>query len=273
MKNRDLLTVGELAKLMNVTVRTLQYYHKEGLLIPSFINEGGRRLYTKKDMVKLHEILSFKYLGFSLEDIKQKLISLDNPSDVVKMLDFQEQSLKAQMEKLKEALTALQSLREEVSLIHEVDFNKYADIITLIRQKNEGYWVVKFFDDTILTHIKDRFKEQPEHGNAIFEKWKNMCDEMVLLAEKHVTPESERGQEFTKEWWSLVMDFTGGDMSMLPKLMKFNETKKGWSKELQEKQQIADEFLGKALEIYFKTSGNQNPFIEVSENDSSNKGQ
>jgi hypothetical protein len=35
MKNKDLLTVGDLAKLMNVTVRTLQYYDKEGLLTPS----------------------------------------------------------------------------------------------------------------------------------------------------------------------------------------------------------------------------------------------
>ena len=40
------MTVGEVAKKMGVTVRTLQYYDKEGLLSPSAESEGGRRLYT-----------------------------------------------------------------------------------------------------------------------------------------------------------------------------------------------------------------------------------
>lgn len=272
MKNKDLLTVGELAKLMNITVRTLQYYDKEELLTPSCKSEGGRRLYTKKDVVTLHQILSFKYLGFSLEDIKHKLISLDNPDDVVKMLNSQEQALKSQIKKLKEAVSAVQSLRDEVSLIHEVDFNKYADIITLIRQNNEGYWVLKFFDDTLMTHLKDRFTEQPDLGRVLFKKWKSMCDEIVMLSEQQVTPESNKGQAIAKQWWSLVIEFTGGDMSMLPKLIEFNETKQEWSEEMRKKQQISDEFIGKALEIYFQTSDIQNPFKEEEYNDISNKG-
>jgi MerR family transcriptional regulator, thiopeptide resistance regulator len=272
MKDKDLLTVGELAKLMDTTVRTLQYYDQEGLLAPSCKSEGGRRLYTKKDIVQLHQILSLKYLGFSLEDIKHKLISLDNPNDVVKVLNYQEQALKSQIEELKETLSALQSLRDEVSLIHEVDFNKYADIIALLRQKNEGYWVIKYFDDKLMTHIKDRFSEQPELGLALFEKWKSMCDEVVLLKKQQETPQSEKGQELAKQWWSLVMNFTGGDMSMIPKLMKFDETKEGWSEEMKKKQLIVDEFMGKALELYFKTNGVQIPFVEVKNNEHSNKG-
>ena len=64
------MTVGEAAKKMGVTVRTLQYYDKQGVLPPSAETEGGRRLYTDKDMIKLHQILSMKHLGFSLDDIK-----------------------------------------------------------------------------------------------------------------------------------------------------------------------------------------------------------
>ena len=73
------MTIGEIAKKMNSTVRTLQYYDKEGVLSPSAESEGGRRLYTNKDIVKLHQIQSMKYLGFSLEDIKNRLIPLDTP--------------------------------------------------------------------------------------------------------------------------------------------------------------------------------------------------
>ncbi|HJB04372.1 MAG TPA: MerR family DNA-binding transcriptional regulator, partial [Candidatus Merdibacter merdigallinarum] len=47
------MTVGEVAKKMGVTVRTLQYYDKEGLLSPSAESEGGRRLYTDKDLITL----------------------------------------------------------------------------------------------------------------------------------------------------------------------------------------------------------------------------
>lgn len=67
---QDYMTVGEMAKKMGVTVRTLQYYDQQGLLSPSAESEGGRRLYTDRDMILLHQILSLKHLGFSLDAIK-----------------------------------------------------------------------------------------------------------------------------------------------------------------------------------------------------------
>lgn len=72
------MTVGEVAKKMGVTVRTLQYYDKEGLLSPSAESEGGRRLYTDKDLVMLHQIISLKSLGFSLDDIKERLMPISS---------------------------------------------------------------------------------------------------------------------------------------------------------------------------------------------------
>lgn len=85
--SKDYMIVGELAKKMGTTVRTLQYYDKEGLLLPTTESEGRCRLYTYKDMIKLHQILSLKSLGFSLNDIKNKLISLDTPEDVATVLN------------------------------------------------------------------------------------------------------------------------------------------------------------------------------------------
>ena len=49
MENKDLLMVGELAKKMDTTVRTLQYYDKENLFKPSHRSEGGSA-YTRKKM-------------------------------------------------------------------------------------------------------------------------------------------------------------------------------------------------------------------------------
>lgn len=60
---------GEFAKMANLSIRTIRYYDKIGLLKPSLIADNGYRLYTDKDFIKLQKILSLKYLGFSLDDI------------------------------------------------------------------------------------------------------------------------------------------------------------------------------------------------------------
>ena len=107
MANKELLTVGQLAKKMGVTVRTLQYYDRMGLLKPSVLSEGGRRLYSSRDMVRLHQILSLKYLGFSLQEIQGQLLGLDTPQQVADMLDRQEQLVRRQISELNTALEAL----------------------------------------------------------------------------------------------------------------------------------------------------------------------
>lgn len=89
-----------------------------------------------------------------------------------------------------------------------------------------------------------------------------MCDEIVCMKEEGIAPESEKGQKLVMEWWSLVMEFTGGDMSLLPEMVKFNQSKQGWSEELKRKQSIADEFIGEALEIYFQKQGLVIPEME-----------
>lgn len=131
------MTIGEVAKKMNVTVRTLQYYDREGLLSPSAISEGGRRLYTDKDIVTLHQILSLKHLGFTLNDIKKRLIPLETPAEIAAVLTEQAAAVRQKVETLSESLRALEMLREEVLQMQLVDFKKYADIIVNLQMKNE----------------------------------------------------------------------------------------------------------------------------------------
>ena len=257
MENKDLLTIGELAARMDSTVRTLQYYDKEDLLKPSARSKGGRRLYGQKDIVKLHQILSMKFLGFSLDEIKSNLVSLDTPKEVINVLIKQKDAVRSQIESLTSALSAIDALLEEVHHMNEVNFSKYADIISLLRLKNEGYWIVKFFDDKLMTHIKDKYSQQPDKGLILFKQWESMCDEIPLLKAKGVTPSSKIGQELARKWWDLVMEFTGGDMSMLPELIKFNQSKDGWSEEMKKKQLAADGFIETALAIYFEQRGIQ----------------
>ena len=137
------MTVGQLAKKMGVTIRTLQYYDKEGVLSPSAESEGGRRLYTDKDLVLLHQILSLKSLGFSLKDIKGRLISLKTPDDVANALTEQADTIRKNIEQLKDSLVAIEQLKAEVLQIQTVNFKKYADIIVNLQMKNDSYSLIK----------------------------------------------------------------------------------------------------------------------------------
>ncbi|WP_310602439.1 MerR family transcriptional regulator [Anaerosporobacter sp.] len=247
------MTVGEIAKKMGTTVRTLQYYDKEGLLSPSSESQGGRRLYTDKDMIKLHQILSLKSLGFSLEDIRDKLVSLDTPAEVAHVLTEQAASIREKMKSLLESLEAVEGLKAEVLQMQSVDFKKYADIIVNLRMKNEFYWLIKHFDESTLEHIRGHFDK--ESGLAFIDMFNRLSDEAIQYQEDNILPESHKGQAFAKKYWDMIMEFTGGDMSMLPKLMEFSEKPVGLDNKWKEKQNSAERFIKPALGAYFIALG------------------
>lgn len=68
-------TIQQLATLASVSVRTLHYYDEIGLLSPAFTKSNGYRYYTKAELHLLQQILFFKELEFSLEDIKKMMLS------------------------------------------------------------------------------------------------------------------------------------------------------------------------------------------------------
>lgn len=253
------MTVGEVAKKMGVTVRTLQYYDKEGLFSPSAESEGGRRLYTDKDLVMLHQILSLKSLGFSLDDIKERLISLETPEDVANALTEQAKEIRGKIEQLTKSLTEVEQLKAEVLQMQTVNFNKYADIIVNLQMKNEFYYLIKRFDDDILDHIRSKFDK--ESGLDYMNRFNRLSDKIVQMKEENVPPESEKCQQVTKEYWDLIMEFTGGDMSMLPKLMEMGDIAIA-SNEWEEKQKMVSDYMEPALQIYFTRLG-VNPFGEA----------
>ena len=81
-------TSGQFAKKANVTIRTVRFYDKQGILKPSKVSESGYRLYTDEDFGRLQKILSLKYLGFSLEEIMAMTIN-DDSEDIAHSLELQ----------------------------------------------------------------------------------------------------------------------------------------------------------------------------------------
>lgn len=252
------MTVGEAAKKMGVTVRTLQHYDKEGLLSPSAVSDGGRRLYTDKDIIKLHQILSLKHLGFSLDDIRDRLIPLDAPADVAQILSEQADIVRKKIADLTESLSAIEALKTEVLEMQSVDFKKYADIIVNLEMKNDFYWLIKHFDSETLDHIRSRFDK--ESGMAFLKRFLQLQNEAIRLQDEGVPAGSPEGLQFAKAYWDMILEFTNGDAAMLPKLMQMGEND-GLNQEWKQKQAQANIFIEPALGAYFSDSG-INPFQE-----------
>ena len=85
-------TVGEVAEVSGVTVRTLHHYDDIGLLEPSERTSAGYRLYSDADLVRLHSILNWRDMGFGL-------------SDIAAMLDDPDQDLTTGLKRQRERLT------------------------------------------------------------------------------------------------------------------------------------------------------------------------
>ena len=137
------MTVGEVAKKMGVTVRALQYYDREKILTPSCFSEGGRRLYSDKDIVELHQILALKSLGFSFDEIKKRTVTINTPQKAIDALTEQSKAIQTQIDALSQSLREIEVLKEEIKQIQTVDFAKYADIIVNLQMGNKYYNVVK----------------------------------------------------------------------------------------------------------------------------------
>jgi len=121
-------TVGKVANLSGVSVRTLHHYDEIGLLSPSERSESGYRLYAEPELVRLQEILLWRSFGFPLEEIRALL---EDPSrDQLEALSLQRQRLVAEVGALSTRIAALDAVihkRQAGEAMDEVDFKALFD--------------------------------------------------------------------------------------------------------------------------------------------------
>lgn len=109
---KETFSTGDIAKLCDVSVRTVQYYDKEGILSPSELSEGGRRIYSEEDLKKFRCICLYKALGFSLGEIKE-VINSENSYSLL------EEIIENQLTKIDKEILALERTRKQLSVISE----------------------------------------------------------------------------------------------------------------------------------------------------------
>lgn len=98
MKPTGSYTSGQFAKMAHISVRTVRFYDKQNILKPSYVAPSGSRYYTDQDFARLQQILLLKYLGFSLEDIKEMTIDDTDYHFMLNSLKLQKKLIQDRME-------------------------------------------------------------------------------------------------------------------------------------------------------------------------------
>ena len=128
-------TTGELAKACGVTVRTVQFYDQKGILIPSALTEGGRRLYSEDDLKRMKIICFLRDTGLSLDTIG-KLLEEEDPGSVISIfLDQQEQVLREEISERQEQMNRLEELKREIKSNATFSIDSIGDIATIMENK------------------------------------------------------------------------------------------------------------------------------------------
>lgn len=108
--------IGEFSKLAKITVKTLRYYDKQGILTPSFIDDNGYRYYGSNDLIKLARIVSLRQTGFSISEIKEIM----SGNDFGLSLERKKQQLKAELSECNTKLSKINYLLGDSNMNYEV---------------------------------------------------------------------------------------------------------------------------------------------------------
>lgn len=112
------LTSGELAKLFKITKYTLRHYLKEGLLVPAFTQENGYQFFSEVEVYRLYQILFFRKLGHSIDEIK-KMFEEEELSD----------HLATSLMRIEQQIKALETIREILSQTIDAQQTKLNEIV------------------------------------------------------------------------------------------------------------------------------------------------
>lgn len=129
MKKEGYYSSGEFARMAGVTLRTIRYYDKQNILKPSLVTEAGARFYTAEDFVRLQQILLFKYLGFSLDDIREMTI---DDADYHFLLDSLSIQLKLVRDRIEQMQLVEQAILETTEAIGEKQTIDWSNMLNLI---------------------------------------------------------------------------------------------------------------------------------------------
>lgn len=245
--------VKDLSKLTKVSVQTLHYYDKVGLLRPSIRLDNGYRLYSEADLLKLQQIVALKFFGFSLVQIKTLLTGT---VDMVELFSVQSQLLQKKATALIEASNALQSIISDCSGDRSVSWKTVIKSIEVYQmtQQLEKTWAGKVFTPEQLKEyasFEASLKTKRESEKKAFEQ--NWADLVAQIQENiKEDPKSSFGLNIAKHCMGMVNGLYGKEHAELKHTI--------WNDGFKKSKMDGDHFLApeivawldKAIDAYYQ---------------------
>ena len=130
-------TTGEIAKLAGVSVRTVQYYDDRGILTPSELSEGGRRLYSEDDLKRMRVICFLRDAGLPINSISA-LLKEEKPESIISLLlEEQERTVREELAERQRQLEIIESIKKEICELESFSVESIGDIAHFMKVKNK----------------------------------------------------------------------------------------------------------------------------------------
>ena len=217
-------TTGRFAQRASVSIRTLRFYDRAGLLEPSERTEAGYRMYTDEDFPRLQRVLALKYLGLSLDEIKRCLAA--GPRRLQESLGQQ----KAMMREKRAQLDAILQAIEEAERLLEADqstFESVVRVIEVIQMQQQNDWVHKYltpeqrqamqelseqaYSEEARQKLAARGPWTEEDQARATEQWSWIGTELKRLVAVGADPTGEEAQAWAGRFNGLIAAFTQND--------------------------------------------------------------
>ena len=122
---------GQFASMVHITKKAIRYYDEHNILKPSYLSPSGARFYTDEDLARLQQILLLKYLGFSLEDIREMTINDIDYHFMADSLTLQLKLVEDRIEQLQLVAQAIRDTKELIQTEQSLDWRQMLNLIHL----------------------------------------------------------------------------------------------------------------------------------------------
>jgi MerR family transcriptional regulator, thiopeptide resistance regulator len=222
-----LFQASEFAQRAGVTVRTLHHYDRLGLLKPTRYTEAGYRLYSGADFARLQQIVTLKFIGLSLKQIKEILNR--KSFDLAGALSVQRQVITQKRQQLDLAIKAIEKAEKSIAGRSGPDWQAFQEIIEVISMENNMEWTKKYYSEEASADIAKRAATiSPEVIEQSQRDWAALIKEVEAVMANGETPTGEKAQALAQRWATLVRGFTGGNPEIQSGLNKMYADRANW---------------------------------------------
>ncbi|HYJ48043.1 MAG TPA: MerR family transcriptional regulator [Pyrinomonadaceae bacterium] len=219
-----LLKAQEFAEVAGVTVRALHHYDRLGLLRPRRHTASGYRLYGGRELARLQQIVTLKFIGLSLKQIKELLDKKE--FDLRTTLRLQREVIEEKRRQMEMAIEAIKRAESSISRAGEPDWEAFRKIIEVINMQNDMEWMKKYYTEEQLADLARRATpEVLERGQR---EWATLLKEVEAARAAGVDPASDEAQQLAARWQKLIEEFTGGDPGIAESLRRLYADQANW---------------------------------------------